>query len=106
MGLEALVPIALSLICSLIVAAFSFKMKTEKEAKKELEKEVQKLRTDMTVMQKTAVTEVSLRDYISDRFRESDAASKKEMERLEGKIDGLANMITQIAQHLPKRGED
>ena len=69
-------------------------------------KELALLKTKVAIIEKTAVTEVDLRDYISERFRESDALQKKELDRLEDKLDDLTDLMNDILRHLPKRGED
>lgn len=107
-GAEAVVmlPFIISFLAGIFSLWVGMQLKAEKDEKKELRDKVQILTTQIEVIKETVVTEVSLRDFISARAKETDLVYKKEMQRLEDKIDGLTNMVTQLAQHLPKRGDD
>lgn len=99
----AIITFFLSLGWSFFIPAYRAKAAEDLRIKEKLENQVAELKTEVEVLKKTSVTEVSLRDYISDRFRESDTVNKKELEKLEQKIDGLASVINEIARQMPKR---
>lgn len=92
-----------SLAWAPIMAIVMAKRSEEKAEKKELLKSVESLKTELAVLKTTAVTEVGLRDYISERFRESDQIHKRELERLEDKLDHLTNVINEVVKNMPKR---
>ena len=101
-GIE-IAQLLLSLLWTPFIAVMLSKRREEREEKDKLQSEVQELKTALAVLEKTSVTEVTLRDYIAKRFQESDMAQRRELERLENKIDNLANSINDIVKHLPKR---
>ncbi len=98
-----IVKLLISVLWVPIVGLMMAKRAEERKDKESLQKEVQELKTSLAVLEKTSVTEVTLRDYIAKRFQESDMAQRRELERLENKIDNLANSINDIVKHLPKR---
>lgn len=67
------------------------------------EERIAHLEIEFAVLKETAVTEVSLRDYISTRFEKSDQQNKEELKRLESKIDDLTKTVNLVVSHLPKR---
>ena len=95
--------LGLSLLWTPFVALMMAKRGEEKKEKEKLAEEVQELKTEIAVIQNTTVTEVSLRDYISKQFRESDIANRRELERLETKIDKLGASVEELIKNIPKR---
>ena len=95
--------IALSLLWAPFVALMMAKRSEEKKEKEKLVEKLQNLETELAVLQETSVTEVKLRDYISDKFRDSEALQRKEYDRLDFKLEQLAKAVNEILINLPKR---
>ena len=95
--------IALSLLWAPFVALMMAKRSEEKKEKEKLIEKLQNLETELAVLQETSVTEVKLRDYISDKFRDSEALQRKEYDRLDFKLEQLAKAVNEILINLPKR---
>jgi|GEM_PF-5964559 len=94
---------ALSLLWTPFVAVMLAKRSEEKKEKEKLVEKLQNLETELAVLQETSVTEVKLRDYISDKFRDSEALQRKEYDRLDLKLEQLAKAVNEILINLPKR---
>ena len=94
---------ALSLLWTPFVAVMLAKRSEEKKEKEKLVEKLQNLETELAVLQETSVTEVKLRDYISDKFQKSEEIQRKEYDRLDMKLEQLAKAVNEILINLPKR---
>ena len=95
--------IVLSLLWTPFVALMLAKRSEEKKEKEKLADKVQSLETELAILQETSVTEVKLRDYISDKFQKSEEIQRKEYDRLDMKLEQLAKAVNEILINLPKR---
>lgn len=95
--------LALSLLWTPFIGVMMAKRSEESKEKDKLIEKVQHLETELAILQETSVTEVKLRDYISDKFQKSEELQRKEYDRLDMKLEQLAKAINEILINLPKR---
>lgn len=76
------------------------KEKTRKWAedteKQQLTEQVQKLKIDMAVLEKTSITDTYLRDYMESQLLRME-------QKIEGRMDKMDKALTEILRSLPKR---